>query len=321
MGIFRKAERRKSRLKMALAGTAGSGKTHSALLLASGLIDDPGADTIALLDSENGSAELEAGKPGVPDFSVVNMAAPYSPERYQSVIKEAVDAGFKVLILDSISPEWNGEGGILDIVDRKKQSARNQMAAWKDATPMHQKFLDSIIQAPIHIIATMRSKTAYEVSSDGGKSKVQKLGTAPTQRDGIEFEFTLVGEITAAKHYCEFSKDRTGLFADAMPECVTKKTGQKIKDWLESGSDAEPAPTLTEVEEQPATMVPAEVFVKTAKKNGKEVSAECLRDADGVEYLLPADLREEVEGLLGSECTFEVMQRKGLPRLTSIAAC
>ena len=251
MGIFKKAERRRAKLKLALQGPAGAGKTHSALLLASGLIDDPSEDTIAVLDSENGSAELESGKPGVPAFSVVPMSPPYSPEAYTEIIGAAVREGFKVLILDSISPEWSGAGGILEIVDALKSGSRNQMAAWKEATPRHQAFVDSMIQAPIHIIATMRSKADYAMDRDSaGKTKVAKVGLAPQQRDGIEFEFTLIGEIDVASHRAEFTKDRTSIFVGTVPQPITAETGRKIRDWLEAGTEA-PAPTLVEPEPEP----------------------------------------------------------------------
>ena len=319
MGLFRKAERRKAKLKLALAAPAGGGKTHSALLMAAGLVDNPGEHNIALLDTENGSAELEAGKPGVPGFSVVTMPAPYSPDRYIEVINEAVKAGFEVLILDSISPEWNGNGGILDIVDKKKQSARNQMAAWKDATPMHQRFLDAIIQAPIHIIATMRSKTAYDISNENGKSKVQKLGVAPTQRDGIEFEFTLVGEINVASHLCDFTKDRTGLFAAQVPEMITVETGERIRNWLEAGSESS-APESPEFSgDAPENPEPETIKVKnTYLKEVGDASAMVLVTDCDVEYLLPEELVETGRALIGHVCTFRAMARKGIPRLTEI---
>ena len=320
MGMFKKAERRKAKLKLALAAPAGGGKSHSSLLMAAGLIDNPGADTIAVLDTENGSAELEAGKPGIPEFSVVQMQAPYSPERYMEVIDEAVKSGFEVLILDSITPEWNGQGGILDFVDKKKSSSRNQMAAWQEATPKHQKFLDAIIQAPIHIICTMRSKTQYDISNEGGRTKVQKLGVAPTQRDGIEFEFTLVGEISVDRHLCQFTKDRTGLFDGQVPEPVSTETGRKIAEWLNSGSDAEPAEApVFEANPKPApaqTLTPAKVYEKSA--GGK--SAMVLVDSEDNEYLLGDIPEDKAEALIGVECTFKAMPRKGLPRLVELTS-
>ena len=317
MGLFRKAERRKAKLKLALAAPAGGGKTHSALLMAAGLVDDPSEDNIAVLDTENGSAELEAGKPGVPGFSVVTMPAPYSPDRYIEVINEAVKAGFEVLILDSISPEWNGNGGILDIVDKKKASQKNGMAAWKDATPMHQRFLDAIIQAPIHIIATMRAKTAYDISNENGRSKVQKLGVAPTQRDGIEFEFTLVGEINVNSHLCDFTKDRTGLFAAQIPEMITVETGERIRAWLEGGSEAV-APDAPEFNtpnpDAPPTMKIEDVYPKTAG----DVTAMVLADDTGKEFLIPDELVDACKALTGERVTYKAMARKGMPRLVSV---
>ena len=332
MGIFRKAERRKATLKLALAGPAGSGKTHSALLLASGLIDDPSGDTIAVIDTENGSAELESGKPGIPPFSVVTLAKPYAPERYTEVVDAAVAAGFKVLIIDSISPEWGGAGGILTIVDALKGSTRNQMAAWKEATPRHQRFVDSLIQAPLHVICTMRSKSDYAMDRDDqGKTKVSKVGLAPQQRDGIEYEFTLIGEINLASHRCEFTKDRTSLFVGAVPEMVTRATGEKIRGWMEAGADA-PAPAEVSLEvDEPQSVESApegvppvdllEVEDREWEAGGKTGIAVIAKTSDGEMVMTSASVIAMARDLEGSSVVAKVVPSAGkgkLPRLIGL---
>jgi hypothetical protein len=188
---------------------------------------------------------------------------------------------------------------------------------------MHQRFLDAIIQAPIHIIATMRAKTAYDISNEGGKTKVQKLGVAPTQRDGIEFEFTLVGEINVASHLCDFTKDRTGLFAENVPEQITVATGKRLRDWLDGGTVAEKpqAPTFSvDTPEEPAAAAPKTLTVeKVYLKEAKGASAMVLTATDGTEYLLPEELVETANALVGETCTYKSMARKGLSRLVELA--
>src|SRR5512139_964857 len=137
---IRKAERRRARARVGLDGPAGAGKTHSALRFAAGLA--PGK-RIVVIDSENGSAEMEAGKPGVPDFDVIQIGAPYSPKRYIEAIRAAEEAGADIIIVDSLSHAWTGSGGALDQVDRIAGSG-NRFTAWRDVTPQHNALVDAI---------------------------------------------------------------------------------------------------------------------------------------------------------------------------------
>jgi hypothetical protein len=224
---FKKATRQQSKLRLGLAGPSGSGKTYSALLVAKGM----GLKT-AVVDTENGSASLYSN---IFDFDVVNLSPPYTPERFRELIACAEDAGYECLIIDSITHEWNGAGGCLEINDNLAASKYrgNSWSAWSETTPRHRKFLDAIIQSKLHIIACMRSKTETAQQETNGRKQVVKLGMKAEQRDGFEYELTTVLDIAHDSHLAMPSKDRTGLFSD--PEVITEQTGKNLLAWLSDG--------------------------------------------------------------------------------------
>lgn len=229
---FRKAKRGLSKLRLALSGVSGSGKTYSALLLAKGL-----GGRIAVVDTERGSASLYADMPGIPDFDVLDLEAPFSPERYVEAIRAAEAAGYDVLIIDSMSHEWTGKGGCLELAD-EIATARfrgNTWSAWSEVTPRHRDFVDAILTSKLHVIATMRSKTETAQAERNGRKIVQKLGMKTEQRDGTDYEFTVMFDITHDGHFAVPSKDRTGLFmAEKNPFVIGEETGKRLKNWLES---------------------------------------------------------------------------------------
>ncbi|MDZ5741160.1 ATP-binding protein [Pseudomonas asiatica] len=222
--MFKKAERKQAKLRLALAGPSGSGKTMSALLMAKGL-----GGRIAVIDTEHGSASLYAD---IADFDVLELHAPYSPERYAEAITAAEQAGYSVLIIDSYSHEWTGSGGCLESNERlaHQKFKGNTWAAWNETTPRHRKLTDKILTSPLHIICTMRSKT--ETVQGEGK-KVIKLGMKSEQRDGTDYEFTVVLDITHDGHAAIASKDRTKLFDQ--PEVICEDTGRRLLAWLNDG--------------------------------------------------------------------------------------
>ncbi|CCD30241.1 conserved exported hypothetical protein [Candidatus Glomeribacter gigasporarum BEG34] len=228
---FQKAIRKKAKLRLALTGPSGSGKTYSALLLAKGI-----GGRIAVIDTEHGSASLYAD---VLDFDVLNLAAPFSPERYIEVITDAARSGYDVLIVDSITHEWNGKGGILEIHDRvtRAHPRGNSYTAWAEVTPRHNAFVEALLQSPLHILVTMRSKQDFVLTDRNGKQVPQKVGLAPIQRDGFEYEMTVVLDIEQDRHLATVSKDRTRLFSDSTPEPITEQTGRQLMEWLEAGAN------------------------------------------------------------------------------------
>lgn len=240
--MFKKAERKQANLRLALSGPSGSGKTTGALLIAKGI-----GGKIAVIDTERGSASLYAD---LCDFDVVELGPPYTPENYINIIHEAERAGYTTLIVDSITHEWVGQGGILEIVDSvaKAKFKGNSYAAWNEGTPRHQKFIDAMLASPMHIIATMRSKTVYvETEKANGKKAMEKQGTSPQQRDGLEYEFTAVLDLAVDGHFANASKDRTRLFRD--PIVICEDTGRKLLDWLNSGKEVVPI-NLASVDEK-----------------------------------------------------------------------
>jgi len=231
--MFRKAERRQAKLRLALCGPSGSGKTYSALLVAQGLA--PGG-RVALIDTERRSGELYAN---LMDYDAAPLDPPFTPDRYVELIREAEQAGYDVLIIDSLSHAWVGEGGVLDMHDKATTASRsgNSFAAWREVTPAHNQLVDTILGVDLHVIITMRTKTAYEMVDDGrGKKKPVKIGMAPVQRDGMEYEFTCVMDLSVEGHVATASKDRTRLF-DGQHFIPTVETGEGLREWLEFGKD------------------------------------------------------------------------------------
>ncbi len=233
MSLFQKATRQKAKLKIALTGPAGSGKTYSALSIAKGI-----GKKIALVDTENGSASLYADRF---EFDTACMTPPYLTMKYMKAIDQSVDAGYEVLILDSISHAWAAEGGILRRKDALDAGGKgNSYTNWNRFTPEHEQFIAKILHAPIHIIATMRSKQAHILIDHGGKQVPKKVGMAPVQRDGVDYEFTVVFDL-GMNHQCEASKDRTGMF-DGHVFQPDHELGIKLIEWINSGKDPVPDP-------------------------------------------------------------------------------
>ncbi|ENG6270349.1 MULTISPECIES: ATP-binding protein [Yersinia] len=226
---FEKAMRKKAKLRLALTGPSGSGKTYSALLIAKGI----GGKT-AVIDTEKGSASLYSD---VSDFDVLELDAPFSPERFIEAIHAAEKAGYDNLIIDSITHEWGGVGGCLELVDTiaKAKFRGNSWSAWSEINPRHRLFLDAILSASMHVIATMRSKTETAQIEENGRKKVAKLGMKSEQRDGVEYEFTTVLDLVHESHHANATKDRTKLFSNYDPVIISEETGKRLIEWLESG--------------------------------------------------------------------------------------
>jgi DNA polymerase III delta prime subunit len=228
--LFKKAEKTKLKLRLGIEGPSGSGKTMSALRVASGLVGPNGK--ICVLDTENDSASLYADKF---NFDAGSINEPYDPEKFIGAITSAENAGYDCIIIDSITPEWNGPGGILDI---HSKIPGNSFTNWKKVNPRHDKFLEKILKSKCHIIATMRSKQAYVLEeNDKGKQTPKKMGMQPQQRDGVEYEFTCIMTVDISNQaHC--TKDRTSLFPIDKWFLPTEETGKTLSDWLNGGIEA-----------------------------------------------------------------------------------
>lgn len=226
---LKKASRKKVKLRLGMSGASGFGKTYSALLLAYGMTND--WSKIAVIDTENGSAELYSN---LGEYNVLNLSAPFAPEKYIEAITTCENAGIEVIIIDSISHEWEGKGGCLDI----HAELGGQFAHWAKVTPRHNAFIQSILQSKCHVITTVRRKQDYDmVKNEKGRVEPVKVGLKEVTRDGFEYELTVNFEILNEKHLVKASKDRTSMFANDPEFIITTETGKKILDWCENGID------------------------------------------------------------------------------------
>lgn len=215
------AKRQNVKIKLGLQGGAGVGKSYSALLLAYGITND--WSKIAIIDTENHSSELYSH---LGAYNVLNVEAPFSPERYEQAINICLNAQMEVIIIDSISHEWDY------IVEEHGKLSGNSYTNWSKFTPRHQQFINAILQANVHIICTIRTKQDYILQEKNGKQIPEKVGLKPIQRDGIDYEFTLVFDIDC-KHNAIASKDRTGLFVGKSDIRLSKDIGQQIVNWCQ----------------------------------------------------------------------------------------
>lgn len=239
---FKRAVRSKAKIKIAITGPSGAGKTYSSLLLAKGM-----GSKIALIDTENGSASLYADKDGMPEYDVLEVGPPYTVDKYRRAIREAVAAGYDVLIIDSLSHVWAGDGGLLHQKEQKDAAGKgNSYTNWASITKDHEALKGEILNANIHLIATMRSKQDYILGENSkGKQEPKKVGMAPIQRDGMEYEFTTVFDI-AMTHEAFISKDRTALFdGESFP--ITEIIGRRIMEWLNGAVEPEISIMLIDV--------------------------------------------------------------------------
>ena len=225
------AQRHQVKLRLGLSGASGFGKTYSALLLANGITND--WSKIAIIDTENNSANLYAH---LGNFNVLSLDEPYSPERYINAIKACEKASVELIIIDSITHEWQGKGGCLQI----HEQLGGRFQDWSKVSPRHQAFIDAILQSKCHIVTTVRSKIDYSLDSDqNGKTKVVKHGTKEITREGFEYELTVNFELINDKHLAKASKDRTGLFMDKPEFIINQATGKKLMQWCNLGLSLE----------------------------------------------------------------------------------
>lgn len=238
---FQKATKKKSRLRLAIDGPSGSGKTFTALIAASALAGPTGK--IAVIDTERGSASLYSDKF---TFDVLELET-FSPQLYIDAINAAEAAGYSVIVIDSLSHAWEGEGGALDMVDKaaKRSQTANTFTAWKDVTPLQRKLVDAMLTCRSHIIVTMRSKTDYvieQVERNGRTVSVpRKIGLAPIQRSGMEYEFTVFADMTL-EHDMMVTKTRYDGWADLVVNRPGPKVFEALIEWLNNGEDAPPPP-------------------------------------------------------------------------------
>lgn len=218
--LFKRAKREELKLKMLLGGPSGSGKTYSSLRLAKGFLGK--LDNVGVLDTEQSANIYEDLGP----YNVLPIEAPFDPRRIEKVIKLAHEEGIELLIIDSITKFWEGEGGCLDIHEK----FGGKFQDWAKTNKIWDGMLQSIVHAPIHIIATVRKKSDHEIVEKNGRKTVQKMGMKNMVRDGHEYEYSLALDLDI-NHVAQVSKDRTGLFEEICPSVLDELHGVELAKW------------------------------------------------------------------------------------------
>lgn len=220
--------------KVALMGPSGSGKTYSALRMATGMLEElrklkqEQNNKVLMINTEASRGLYYADEF---EYDIAHLAAPYKPERYIEAIEYAVEEKYPILILDSTSHEWMGEGGVLELVEK----AGGFPSGWKMMTPRHRKFVEKIADSPIHIIATMRGKDQYELDRDDeGHLSVQKLGVGAEQKKDTEYEFTAAFLLEQATNTARATKDNTHIFDGSLATLLSEKEGKMLIEWANS---------------------------------------------------------------------------------------
>lgn len=221
---LRQSERKQAKIKIALQGVSGSGKTYSSLLMAFGMTNN--WRKIAIIDSENGSADLYAH---LGSYNVLTIQAPHTPESYIEAISLCEKSGMEVIIIDSISHCWD------NLLEYHSGLIGNSFTNWAKVTPRQNAFVQKILQSNSHVICTMRTKQDYVLSEKNGKMVPEKIGLKAVMREGIDYEFTIVLEIDI-KHHAVASKDRTNLFMGKPEFTIATGTGKIILNWCNNGT-------------------------------------------------------------------------------------
>lgn len=260
--VFKKAQREQVRIKVSIAGPAGSGKTMSALLMGYGLIkaEYPSLSEaeiwgkICVIDTENGSGSLyvgtQVGPTKIGSYNTIALTPPFEPAVFIDAIHMAEENGMSVIIIDSLSHAWAGTGGALDQQGAIAARSGNSYTAWRTVTPQHNKLVDTMLQSPCHVIANMRAKMEYQqTTGENGKKQVKALGMGVVMREGIEYEFT-VSFMLDYDHVANATKDRTGVF-DGRYFMIDASIGKQMYDWLSSGVPAAPKNTQPEETTEP----------------------------------------------------------------------
>ena len=283
---LKRATRKQVKLRLNISAPSGAGKTYSALRMAKGLCGD--WSKVAVIDTENGSASLYSN---LGEFNVIDLTAPFTPEKYIQAIKTCEDAGMEVIILDSTSHEW---ACILEENELLAQARfrGNTWSAWSVTTPRHDKFLNKVLQSTCHIITCTRSKMETVMGDD---KKVKKVGMKDQQREGWEYELTVSLNIERDTHLALPSKDRTNLFEGKNPFLITEETGEQIRDWCNSGL----AEKAGDIKLREATTLPELANIYKALSRDEQVKYASVKDEMKAKLsppeLKPAESKEPVK--------------------------
>ncbi len=227
---FVKATKSQAKLRMAFAGPPGAGKTMSALQVARHF------GKVAVIDTECGSASKYAGVDGL-DFDVQPVTAPYNPARVATFVKEAAEAKYDILVLDSLTPFWNDAGGCLDLAEQAAKAAQarggkyDSFASWKLVTPIYQKMVDAILAAPLHIIVTLRAKQEHVLEQENGKNRVRRMGMSAEMRDNFAYALDVEGMMSMENVFA-VGKTRCPELTGKVYEKPGQELAAILKTWL-----------------------------------------------------------------------------------------
>lgn len=298
MVLFQKATKKRARARVGLVGPSGSGKTYTSLRTARGI-----GGRVAVIDTERGSASKYADEF---DFDVIELET-FEPEAYIEAIQAAEKAGYEVLVIDSLSHAWAGKGGALEQVDNvARRNKGNSFTAWRDVTPRHQALVDAVLSCRMHVIATLRAKTEYILEAGPKGTKVpKKIGMAPVFRDGIEYEFDVVGDLDY-EHSLVVTKTRCKRFKDAIIREAGEQFGTDLASWLNDGADVPETGPADAVTPAPATGVAAFAAELTAATDAVTLSEvrERIRAAFTGGAFSPGEAVELAEALKTREAEF-----------------
>ena len=274
--MFEQVTRKKAKLRLALTGVSGGGKTLGALFIAYGMTGD--WSKVALIDTEHERARFYADRSdlGTGSFLYAPFAPPYSPDRYKQLVQEAAEivGSDGVVIIDSLSHAWNNEGGVLDIKDRiAGQQGKNSYTAWSEAGKYQNDLINTILAVDCHTIVTMRSKMEYAMQeNDRGKMAPVKIGLAPVQREDTEYEFDIVLNI-GRDHLATASKDTT--FLDRFGQVITPELGVQLKNWLSDGIEPERCEVCGKVITAKKSKTVEQIITASVKALNKKCCYDC----------------------------------------------
>lgn len=242
-----RAQRSQAKLRLALTAPSGGGKTWSSLVMAKGLVEsliESGHLTgtvegkIGVVDTERGSAQLYSH---LCPFDVIDLHPPYTVDRYLGAVRQLERAGYAVIVVDQVTHAWSGDGGILSVVDKVAKGSPSTFNAWASGTPEYQRFVDGLLAVGAHLICTMRQKTKWElVEKQNAQGRMVKaptrIGLAPEQRAGFEYEFTTLLGLAVDGHMATTLKDRSGVFPEGEAYQLSEDLGKRLAGWLTTGA-------------------------------------------------------------------------------------
>ncbi|RFU83636.1 hypothetical protein DY218_27400 [Streptomyces triticagri] len=290
---FTRASKAQAKARVALDGPSGSGKTYTALMIASAL-----GKSVAVIDTERGSASKYADEFIFDTLELEHFA----PAELVEALAVAAAAGYETVVVDSLSHFWSGTGGMLEQVDQasKKSYGNNSFGGWKEARPMERAMIDALVAYPGHVIVTMRTKTEYVVETDDrGRKAPRKVGLKPEQREGIEYEFDIVGSLDY-ENTLVVTKSRARALSGAVERRPGVEFGQQIREWLEDGAEVEPVESLvTKALDPEATFADLGALMQTVR--ARHLQGAPMLDGEGRATTLGAHILERGKALQAAE--------------------